>query len=169
MIINNCLFEKRDYLTNIELNKLFQILASNMQAIGFSVKDGDKDAWQEGLKQSLMDENEYCFVIYKNGNLCGYIEVNIINNQLHICEVELSNKCKQTRLIYEIIKFLFNYDDFKKYEDCYYSVNKQNPISFKTFEHIGGVKIRESETKMFYKLSRKDIDNYLKNLNKVST
>ncbi len=169
MITNKYVFERKECLTDLEFEKMFQIISSNMQAIGFDVKESDKKTWQDNINKSLKSEDEYYFVIYKDGDLCGYVEVCKINNQLHIPELELANKYKQTRLIYEIIKFLFNYNDFKKYEECYFSINKKNPISFKTFEHLGGVKIRESETKQFYKLLRKDVDDYLKNLSKVST
>ncbi|MBR6779264.1 MAG: hypothetical protein IKM43_03885 [Clostridia bacterium] len=159
--MSNFIFIRKKYLTETELEAVFNILSNNMQSLGFDINQDNKKIWQTNFTNSLSKDNQYCYLIYKQDFLCGYIQVGLFDNLMHIHEVELSNQFKQTRLIIEIIKFLINDKHFKTYNEFYYSVNKKNPLSFKTFAHLGGIKIKETETKNFYKITRKSVEDYI--------
>lgn len=161
-------FIRKSYLTDSELSKIYNILSFNMKKIGFNVLDSEYENWKTSFKNSLQESNEWCYIIYKDGNICGYIEINDVNNKFYISEIEIDERYQKSKLILELIKFLIKNKDFLQYDNFYYSVNKKNVISFKTFEHLGGIKIRETETKYFYEISRNDVTKYLKSLKRFS-
>ena len=162
---SNFEFIRKKDITSDEVEKFYGIISSNMKAIGLIVNDDLKQLWVTNLLSSIKKENEFYYVIYKDSNIIGYIEVFKDLDKTHISEVELDNKFKQTKLILEIIRFLISNQDFSNEIEFYYSVNKKNSLSFKTFEHLVWEKIGESTNQFKYKINRKKVENYLQKLN----
>ena len=138
-----------------------------MTKLGFDVSDKDKEMWCGNIKQNLYKEDFYFYLVYINGKVEGFIEIVNSNGIFIVSEVQLSNQSKGTRAILEIIKFLYNNKEFENVEEFQFSILKHNNMSNKTFAHLGGEIISESERKFRYKISRNNVKQYLNNLKQL--
>ncbi len=158
---------KKSFLSENELNFAFNIIKDNMTKLGFDVSDKDKEMWCGNIKQNLYKEDFYFYLVYINGKVEGFIEIVNSNGIFIVSEVQLSNQSKGTRAILEIIKFLYNNKEFENVEEFQFSILKHNNMSNKTFAHLGGEIISESERKFRYKISRNNVKQYLNNLKQL--
>lgn len=159
-------FLRKRYLTDKTINQLFNIIQNNMIKIGFNPSEEDKIAWTNNLKRELQNENFYFYVIYNNGEICGFVEILDSNSQLTVAEIQFDDTIKRTRLILHTINFILKNHHFGKYDRAYFSINKNNLMSNKTFSHLGAKICLEKEKSFKYEILKSDVEKYIKLLDK---
>lgn len=155
---------RKTYLSPNSLNEVFEIIKQNMIKIGFNPTNEDKSTWINNLKKELLNENFYFYVIYNNGEICGFIEAIEQCNQLIISEIQFNSLVKASKLILYVINFILKEPSFSKYNKAYFNINKNNAISNKTFKHLGATIVAEKEQSFKYEITRNKVDNYVKSL-----
>ncbi len=159
---------KKQALTKYELNSLFNILKLNMLALNVDVKSEDKEVWSNNLKQNLQNPNHNFYIIFYNQEIVGFFSTINKEKRLYIPEVQLADKVKGTKLILEVVKFIYLSNYLKDIQEINFSILKNNNMSYKTFSHLGGKIIAENERKFNYSLLPEDVKNYLIKLNQIS-
>ncbi len=154
-------FVEKKFLLQKELNRLFEITASNMAKIGFEIKDSDKQIWCESLKNNLHSKNFTLYNIYRNGEIVGFVSLESVENNLFLCDIELDENVQKTRLILDVIKFLNANQKFKDYPALFFGINKNNKKSLDTCFHLGAEIIEERPNAYRFKLNRVNIEKYL--------
>ncbi len=157
---------REKYLTDKKIAVLYEIIKNNMANIGFDVSEQDKNGWTNNLKEHFKKDDFYFYVIYNSGDICGFIEIVEYENKLIVSEVQLDNTVKGSRLIVEVIDFILTNPSFSKYNNCYFSINKNNTMSKNTFTHLGAKFYREKGNKVKYGISRIEVEKYLEKLAK---
>jgi len=148
-------------LTDIQVKTLFNIIKNNMVEIGFEIKDNDFDIWSTNLIKNLDNNNYYLYLIDSDNETLGFFSLIEVDNDLTLCELQLSNKLKRTKAIINIIKFIFECENFTNKKEIFFSINKKNKMSSNTFKHLGAVLMYENENKCKYKLYREAVKTYL--------
>ena len=159
-------FLRKRYLSDKILDIIFRIIKNNMIKIGFNICDKDKDFWISNLKQELLCDNFYLYLIYNNGEVCGFVEALEKDNQLIISEIQFDDNVKGSKLILHTINFILNNKLFYKFDKAYFSINKNNAISHKTFTHLGAKIILEKEKSFKYEILKSEVEKYIKYLTK---
>lgn len=157
-------FLRKRHLTPKQFEILFDIVSSNMQKIGFQISNDDKLIWIKGLKRHLSDEGFFLYLIYKNGKICGFIELTKSENRLIISEIQFCPAVQHSRLIIYAIMFMLNNKQLITYDVAYFSINKNNNMSKKTFAHLGGEVIDSKEVTLQYKIERNRVQRYVDKL-----
>lgn len=158
------LFLRKRHLTIKQFEILFDIVSSNMQKIGFQICDDDKLIWINGLKQHLSDGGFFLYLIYKNGKICGFIELTQSENRLIISEIQFCPAVQHSRLIIYAIMFMLNNKQLFTYNVAYFSINKNNNMSNKTFAHLGGEVIDSKGVTLQYKIELSRVQRYVDKL-----
>lgn len=159
--MQNLSIVKKSNLNDDELSNSFEIIKLNMLSLGLKVESEDKDFWCNNLKALLKKDNFCFFLVYMNGEIVGFIELMKNDDIFYISELQLSNKVKRSKTILKIIKFLFESEDLKEAKEVQFSILKNNLMSNKTFTHLGGKIILETEKKYGYSLSKTKAMKYL--------
>lgn len=155
---------EKKILSDSDLNMMFEILKPNLIKLGYTnISDSEKEIWKSNHNQS----NNFYFWIYADDNFVGYFELCVNENKLFLSEIQLCGNVKQTKTILYVIKFLTELDYFKDFDKIYFSINKTNSLSNKTFSHLGGKIVRETEKKNIYELSRDKIEQYLSKYGRI--
>lgn len=157
---------KKQYLTQAEISKLFEIISRNMSDIGFEIGKKDKSVWEKNLENNLLRNDFFLFVIYKDGIIVGFIELGVYDEKLFLSELQLCEQVKNSRILLKTIQTLMKNDNFEHFNEIYFNINKNNFKSIKTFEHLGGECIKRNEKSVCYKIKRGIIDNYLKKVSR---
>ncbi len=160
-------FIKKDRLTASEIDAAFNILKINMLELNVPATEEDKALWSKSLKQNLQDNNFAFYLIYLRGELVGFVETLSKGNSLNVCEVQLANRVKHTKVILEVIKHLYSLKEAYTAEEVTFSILKNNEMSNKTFSHLGGKIVWQSERKNYYSLSPELVEKYLKTLHQI--
>ncbi len=158
--------EIKQYLTQTEISKLFEIISRNMSDIGFEIGKKDKSVWEKNLENNLLRNDFFLFVIYKDGIIVGFIELGVYDEKLFLSELQLCEQVKNSRILLKTIQTLMKNDNFEHFNEIYFNINKNNFKSIKTFEHLGGECIKQNEKSVCYKIKRGIIDNYLKKVSR---
>lgn len=159
-------FKRKSNLSQTEIDILFEIIKDNMLALDVNVTQEDYRIWSGNLTNLIKNDNVYFYIIYSNNNPCGFVELIEKDGKLTLCELQLNNKVKKTRLILTIIEFLFQDESISQKDEMYFHILKNNYASNSTFCHLGAKKISENERSNNYILSRQDVANYFENLKK---
>lgn len=159
-------FLRKRHLASKEFDTLFDIISNNMQKLGFHINNNDKLVWINNLKQNLRNDNFYMYLIYFNGEICGFIELVESENDLVVSEIQFNPLVKGSKLILHVINFVLNNPKFTKYTSAKFSINKNNTISNRTFTHLGGEICDEKGNSYTYKIERIKVQKYLDNLTK---
>lgn len=160
--INEYKILRKTNLTNIEIDLIYKIIKDNMLLLGFYVSNEDKKIWISNFLNNLQNQNFYCYIIYDNEQIIGFIEAVKANNKLTLSEIEFDSNHKKTRLILNVIYFLAITKDFAEFDELYFNINKKNINSTKTFSHLGCEIVEERRNCFLYKLKRANVDDYLK-------
>ena len=157
-------FEIKNELSQRELVEYFNILKSHL--IGLygekSVETGYK-SWYEN--RSKFSPQKFFVKMFKDKELLGYAELLIRgDNTLYFCDIIIKEKSRQTRLVFEFVKFVLNCNQFKGYDEIYMHINRNNEMSLKTWSHFNYQKLEEQNLSNLYKISREDIANYINRL-----
>lgn len=155
---------RKTYLNDHELECAFNIIKTNMINLGFNVSPEDKIIWCENVKNNIQNPNFYFYLVYLNDKIVGFVEIVNMNNHFSVCEVELNENAKHTKVILNIIKYILNCPEFPNVNEMEFSILKHNTISNKTFAHLGGKIIKESDKKYNYIINRSFVNNYLSRL-----
>ena len=153
-------------LDSFELNQACEIVCTNMQRLGFEISPKDKTSWKENITKSLQDKNFYFYLIYFDGKICGFAELAISNGKLYVAEIELSDTVKHSRILLRILQYLSTAPEFLDFQEVYFNINNNNKQSIQTFMHLGGVVTEKRERSSLYRLTREQMQNYLKKFNK---
>lgn len=159
-------FLRKNHLSNKITDILFEIIKNNMIKIGFNISDNDKSFWIDNLKRELQNKNFYLYIIYNNGEICGFIEAVESNNQLIISEIQFNDIVKGSKLILHTINFILHNSQFDKFDKAYFSINKNNTMSNKTFAHLGAKIVLEKEKSCKYEILKSDVEKYIQSLTK---
>ena len=162
--INEYIILRKTNLTDIEINLIYNILKENMLTLGFCISNEDEKIWLSNLLNNLQNQNFYCYIIYDNEQIIGFIEAVKANNKLILSELEFDSNHKKTRLILNVICFLATTKDFAEFDELYFNINKKNINSNKTFSHLGCEIVEERKNCFLYKLKRTNVDDYLKKI-----
>ena len=96
---------------------------------------------------------------------CGYAELMILNNNmLYFCDIIIKEQMRMTRVIFEFVKFVFDLEQFKNYNEIYFHINKKNEMSLKTWSKLGLILVEENKNNYKYKLIRDNINKYFKSI-----
>ena len=158
-------FIRKQNLSIQEQNELFKIIKTNMTNLGFVVGDKDREMWTSNLLSFLTNKNYYLYIIYKDGSIVGFYSIIVEDNKPTLCELQLDKTVQKTRLIFEVIKSIFNQTEFKNFDTLYFGINKSNKQSINTFTHLGAECISENEKAYRYKINRDKVEKYLSRLN----
>ncbi len=156
--------ERKTTLSESEINEFYNIIKSNMEQIGVKVTNEDKTIWCSNLREILKDKNYYFYEIVVKNKVEGFVSVILKNGIYKVGEVQLSEKIKHTRVILNIIKYLFSCSELKNAQEIQFTILKQNNMSNKTFTHLGGELIKSNDIKNYYSLSRDAVKKYLEKL-----
>lgn len=151
-------------VTNVgqqDLDKTFDIIQNNMQKLDWTVNENDKMLWQDSFKNMLMKQNFSVYFVFKKDELCAFFELEQLGNELILHEIQLNDNVKHTFVLLNILQFLLSNKDFEKYKTIKFSILKNNDMSNKTFTHLGGEKVKETENKFYYLLTREKAEKFL--------
>lgn len=160
-----CLIKKLS-LSSMELDRVYDIISSNMKNIGISVFDEDKLPWCNRLINQLGQKNHYFYIAYLDGKICGFVELSEIDKKLFVSEFELADWCKGTKVIFYIIKALVTCSDLSQFDKIYFKINKTNLLSTKTFSHLGATKYTENEKSTGFVLNRDNLACFINKFKK---
>lgn len=149
-------------LSQNELDLSFEIIKNNMIELGYAVSEKDKEIWCINLKKHFFNNQFYFYLVLLNSEIVGFVELIDNKEYLFLSEIQLSTKVKQTRVLLYILQYLFECEEFKKFDSLYFTILKINKMSNKTFVHLGGELVEELKTKNRYKITREKVANYLK-------
>lgn len=152
---------KKRELTERELDCAFEIIKLNMLALDVDVKSEDRALWGENLTRNLQNADYGFFLIFLKHEIVGFFSTINKQGSLYVPEVELAEKVKGTKVILEIIKFMYYSNNLKDINEINFSILKNNNMSNKTFSHLGGKIISQTERKFIYSLSPQDVKTYL--------
>ena len=161
---NSCEIIKKQHLTDRELKQAFNIIKCNMTNLGFNVSEKNKEVWCNSIKNNIVSSNFYFYLVYLNGEIVGFVELAKLNEIFIVSEVQLADKVKRTKIILNIIKFLFECPELANENEVYFSILKNNNMSNKTFSHLGGEIISENEKKYKYSIKRDLVHKYITKL-----
>ena len=156
-------FHHEKFLSEYQLDLCFEIIKDNMIELGYNVTENDGKIWKNNVYTNAQNENNDFIIIYNNGKICGFVIIEK-GEKVFINEVQLSKQVKNTRLILEIIKYIFYYPSYQQFNEIYFNINNQNQMSKKTFTHLGGECVSSSEKSSQYKLTRDKVQQYLQKL-----
>ena len=156
---------RKRYLNDYELESAFNIIKLNMINLGYIVSDNDKISWCENIKNNLANSNFYFYLVYLNSEIVGFVEVLNQENSFIISEVQLADKVKRTKIILEIIKYLLNCAELSNVDEVFFSILKINVMSNKTFSHLGGKIVSETERKFKYVIKRGSVNSFISKFN----
>ncbi len=71
-----------------------------------------------------------------------------------------------TRILLRILQYLSTAKEFLDFQEVYFNINNKNEQSIRTFMHLVGVEIEKRERSSLYRLTREQMQNYLKKFNK---
>lgn len=163
---SNFLIIRKEQLTNLELNSCFEIIKQNIIDLGIFVSSKDENLWKQSLKTNLIKDKFYLYLIYLNKEIVGFVEVTQTSEDaIIISEVQFDEKIKQTRAILYVINFLCNLKDFNNVNIIEFSIFKNNNMSNKTFSHLGGQVVMETDKTYKYILNKEQVKNYLSKFN----
>lgn len=151
---------RKKLLTSEEIEKLYNIIACNMRALGFDVKENDKDLWCNKLIEDLASDNVHLFVVYLDDKIGGFVEIFETTDGLFLSEFEIASWCQGTKLILFVIKGLLNCYELKNSDTIKFKINKTNLLSEKTFKHLGAEKCGETEKSNVFVLKREKADKF---------
>lgn len=160
-------FIKKNFLSDVDAMKNFDIIKHNMIDLGYQVCDDDQKKWCESLKEQSKRDSFYFYEVYRDGKLIGFVEL-VLQKDGTLClsEIQLVEEAKNSRAILEIIKFIVNCADFKNYGELYFNISKRNNKSNATFRHLGGKIVEERPGSYKYVIKRETVKDYLKKFNK---
>ena len=156
-------FYKEKNLSKYQLDACFEIVKNNMKNLGYVVTEDDCKIWENNVYVNSQNENYDFIIICNDGVICGFIIIEK-GERIFVNEVQLSKQVKNTRLILEIIKNIYNDIDYGKFNEIYFNINNKNEMSKKTFTHLGGKCIFKSDNSSQYKLTRDKVKNYIQKL-----
>jgi len=161
MAFSKYLFEKKDYLTDKELEEYFEIEKPFYLKIFGEIKEGLKEKFFYKRKSLFHNNDFYNYKITYNKELCGYISFLIYNNKLFLYDITFSNKYKGTRLILETIQFVLQNKELSNFNTLYFAVDNKNDISYKTWNHLGAKLDQSHDIKSSYYIDRKVAEKYI--------
>ena len=133
------------------------------EMFGYDI-EGKRGQFVEKRRKLSDNENYFSFRI-KNGETVGYVSFLIFEGKLWLYDILLFEKVRGTRVLIDLIKTLAKLPDFDKFDRIYFAVDKRNPKSFKTWNHLGA-KMKSSEgSKAEYYLTKEDVKKYLDRIN----
>lgn len=156
---------RKRYISEENFDTLFKIIKNNMINIGVNVVDEDKKFWVDNIDSKLRDDKFFFYIIFYNGEICGFIEAVDSDNELIVAEIQLDAKVKGSRMILRVIEFMLNNKKFANYDNIKFSINKKNNMSNKTFGHLGAKIYSENEKSFRYELTRNQVERYVKKIN----
>lgn len=157
---------KKTFFTDKELNELCEIESENMKSLGLSITEQDKILWKQNMQKNLNDDNFLCFVGYLDGKICAFVTFFISNKQIWVSEFELNKSVQNTKIIYKIIKFLCNIQNFGEFDSLFFKINKTNQKSKRTFSHLGAIIQKENEKSFTYVLKKEELIKFITLLEK---
>lgn len=164
-LLNKYIITKKKCLTKTELNSAFDIIKNNMIELGFNVTDEDEVTWKENLNLNIRKSHFLLFLIYNQSKIVGFIELSLLNSIPFLAELQFSASVKRTRIILYVINFLLNLKELKSAKSIEFSILKTNSISNKTFSHLGGKVILDTEKKYKYSITKNAVKQYLSKFN----
>lgn len=159
-LIDNTII-KKTFLNQYEIDSAFEIIKLNMIDLGFEVSQQDKEFWCQNIKDNLEKSNFYFYLVYLDGEIVGFMEIVNEKEDFIISEIQLSNKAKRSKIILSIIKYLLDSNELANINKVYFSVLKNNIMSNKTFSHLGGKIIYETDKKFKYVIEKEDVLKYI--------
>lgn len=92
-----------------------------------------------------------------SGEVIGFLNYCIINNNLWISEVQVKNNYKNKGILKKLIRKFVSIEEVKKYDHIIIHINNNNELSKKVFTHIGF----ESIGKTLYRINLKDMREWI--------
>ncbi len=165
-IYKNFRFLRKRHLSDEEFDTMFDIISDNMSHIGFALRSGDKSIWVNNLQRNLDDEHFYIYLIYFNGDICGFIEIMETHDGITVSEIQFNQTVRSSKLILYTIDFILNEPAFCQHRHAYFSINKNNALSSKTFTHLGAQICGEKQNSYQYEIDRTSAQKYIDKLTK---
>ena len=156
-------FVKQEFLSTKQLNNCYQIVKDNMIKLGYLVNEQDKKTWTDNIRTIIKNNNNDFVIIYNNKKICGFIIIEK-NNQIFVNEIQFDNQVKKTRLILQVIVYLYNQFSSIKCDEVFFNINNKNVISKKTFLHLGGEILMSNDKSSKYVIKKQDVEKYLHSL-----
>lgn len=162
-------FEIKNELSHQELMDYFNILKNHLIGLyGEENVNSNFQSWYENRSQFSNDK--FFIKMFNQKELLGYAELMIRNdNTLYFCDIILKEKARQTRLVFEFVKFVLNCDKFKSFNEIYMHINRNNQMSIKTWSHFNCQKLEEQNLSNLYKISRDNIGEYINKLGNIKS
>ena len=141
-------------LTDIELDKMFKIIISNLYKIfdDFKEKEGDRERWTNSLKTSDIN-----IILIYDTDLIAYIEYIDKKDYYILSEIQIDDEHKGDGKTFRTLLTEF-YNAIKPSSIIKCHINDKNKKSFNTFNNIGLKKI----DKELYELSYDGLEKYVK-------
>lgn len=152
---------RKKHLTEEEYKELFAIIKPNMERLNVSVTEKDYSVWVNNLRKLLVNPEYYFYILYLEDSICGLVSLIRNDDKLTLCEIQLNDRVKQTRMIINVLRYLYKAKEFTGDNCVYFSIKKNNSISNHTFTHLGGELIDETDNNYKYKLTREKMGEYL--------
>lgn len=159
-------FELKRQLTQKELYCAFKILKANLLTQNYAISKEDKQVWQQSLTNQLNNSQTLFISILFNNKLEGFACLFFNNTTLTLSELQLSNTLKGTRAVLKLIDYILKLPQIKDISQIFFSINKNNSNSLKTFTHLGAKKIEENEKAFKLILHKQTAINYIENISK---
>lgn len=151
----NIIHKNSAYLTDLEINKMYDIIITNLKIIfdNFIEKSDDKIIWTSNIKKPICN-----FILCYEDDICAYLEYIKKENNYHICEIQIDNIHKGDGITFKKIMSEF----YKIIEnDQNYAItgmiNDKNQKSIDVFTHIG---MRNISNKL-YEMNKSDLEQWL--------
>lgn len=162
----NFSISRKSFLSQDELAKMFEIIKPNMIMLGVPVTQKDYDTWSASLEKHLENHFYYFYIVSVKDITCGFVSLIDNNGKLTLCELQLNEKAKGTRVLINILYYLFNCKELQSFNNIEFSILKQNDMSNKTFSHLGGKLTHQTANKNYYTITRQNINDYFNKLNR---
>jgi len=160
-------FEIKNELSHDELIEYFDILKVHLASL-YGGENVDKGfaSWYENRSQ--FSPKKFFVKMFNENELLGYSELMIRkDNTLYFCDIILKEKARQTKLVFEFVKYVLNCEQFSKFDEIYMHINRNNQMSLKTWSHFNYQKLEEQNLSNLYKIERKDIENFVRRLESI--
>lgn len=163
--MKNFKFELKNKVVDNELFSYFNLMKSHLINLygEEAVSEENYEIWKENRKKT--QKNRFYIKIFKDGELCGFADLLITDeNTLYFSDIIVREDMRKTFLVLEFIKFVFECKEFKNFNEIYFHINRNNLTSLKTFGHLGYEITGKTEKSNRYKLTRENIERYLKRI-----
>lgn len=144
------------------LNQMYNILIQNLfinypKFLKEKEKHDNNENYQKWINMIKETPNYNIITEEENEKVLGFLNYQIENDKLWICEVQIRDENKQSHILKKLLKKFVSLNN--NYKTVTIHINKNNTVSKKVFIHIGFKYIGNT----LYKINMKALENYTKN------